>query len=334
MSYRFSALPGQGVCWLVFFAAFALVAATGATGLAQPAQAPPAAKNDSPTCNYPAPYTSPYTLTYTCDTASLSVGFDQPPRNDTTLESTMPYADWYDQAAYNQGDITWGPPPAQYPAVSVPANAGCSPLQWKRERIVATAAQYIGRFYQHHHIPDWDPPADWPYSETLLGCQTPGIDCSDFSSWYYNYGLGIKLNTAVAVQALPTTPIPGPGGVGNITPKVVAASVDNVPPDFATLCGQLQTGDLLYIKGSPTGPVTHVILWVGSLGSGPDPLVLDSHDNSPVVHDSDNVAIPLGVHLRPFRVTEWYYTSFSHALRILASGESVPPANGLLLGDQ
>lgn len=288
---------------------------------------------DAGTCNYPAAYTSPYTLTFSCNAASLTADFAQSPRNDTTVESTMPYADWYDQAAYSAVERTWGPPPVQYPAEAVPVEAGCSPLQWKRERLVATAAHYIGRYYQHHHIPDWDPPSDWPYSQTLLNCQTPGIDCSDFTSWVYNYGLGIKLVTAVAIQAEPTTPIPGPGGLGSITPQVVAQSVGDVPPDFATLCDLLQTGDLLYIKNTG-GEISHVIMWVGKLGSGPDPLVIDSHDNEPVVYDSNDTAIPLGVHLRPFRVTQWYYTSFSHALRILPSGEAVAPANSLLLGDQ
>lgn len=326
MSYRFFSPAGcraiRSVLSLLAFAAILLPASGQAQGT-YPYPCDPSA------CNCPPAYTSPYTITYTCNAASLTVGFDQSPRNNIQLESSMPYADWYVQSNYSVGDVTWGPPPAQYPAVAVPADAGCAPAQWMRERLVATATKYIGYFYQHHHIPDWNPPADWPYNPANLGCQTAGIDCSDFSSWYYNYGLGIKLATGVLTQSEPTTPVAGPGGVGSITPQVVAQSVGNVPPDFNTLCGLLQTGDLLYIKGSPMGSITHVIMWIGPLGSGPDPLIIDSHGDEVV--DENGVTISLGIHLRPFRQAEWYYTSFDHAMRFLPSGNAVAPANMLLL---
>jgi len=60
----------------------------------------------------------------------------------------------------------------------------------------------IGLTYQHHHIPDWNPPADWPWKEVAYGRNSKGIDCSDFTSWTYNYGLGIKLPTNKQRQRL------------------------------------------------------------------------------------------------------------------------------------
>lgn len=63
--------------------------------------------------------------------------------------------------------------------------------------------------------------------------------------------------------------------------------------------------------------ISHVVLWVGSIGKAPDnvPLVLDSHGDG--VKDSKGKFIPDGIQLRPFHEQSWYYNNSSHALRIL-----------------
>ncbi len=79
----------------------------------------------------------------------------------------------------------------------------------------------IGLTYQHHHIPDWNPPADWPWKEVAYGRNSKGIDCSDFTSWTYNYGLGIKLPTNIKTQA-EAQDVPGPGDVGRLPVQVIS----------------------------------------------------------------------------------------------------------------
>jgi cell wall-associated NlpC family hydrolase len=77
---------------------------------------------------------------------------------------------------------SWGPRPLLYPAVKAPMQY--SEVQWSRDRIVEVAKKYVGLPYLHRHIPD-------------MG----GLDCSNFSSWVYNYGLGIGVISNVEQQA-------------------------------------------------------------------------------------------------------------------------------------
>ena len=78
----------------------------------------------------------------------------------------------------------------------------------------------------------------------------------------------------------------------------------------------LCTGDLVYIRGREDGPITHVVIWVGSVGRAASgvPLVIDSHGSG--VADDDGRPIPCGVQLRPFREHSWYNRCASHAHRI------------------
>lgn len=181
---------------------------------------------------------------------------------------------------------------------------------WKRQRVLAVAVKHIGLPYQHHHIPAWDPPASWPWKPVAYGKNSPGVDCSDFTSWVYNYGLGIKLNTGIGEQA-DAVDIAGPGGDGTL--HVQTLMNDN---GYDDLTRKLKTGDLLYIKNDQ-GKVGHVIMWVGVHGKSPDgaPLVIDC--TGPTHKDCNGNSIPIGVQIRPFLQNEWYYKSFSHAHRIL-----------------
>jgi cell wall-associated NlpC family hydrolase len=287
----------------------------------------------------PDQYVSPYKVWFACNYNLLTYDFNQTPRNDITKQSSLDYSEWYDlsnpyyaigagnpQSSCSTGSpaysatATWGPQSRQYPAVTAPISRALDSVTWKRERLIAVAMQYLGYNYQHHHIPDFDPyDADptWPAScpPVLVSNPTAGIDCSNFSSWNYNYGLGIKLNSALPDQSFPATPIPGPGGKGFITPQVIGRGMK-----YGALRKILRTGDLLYIRKGPGQAVSHVIMWLGYMGVDSKegfPLVIDSHDNAPAIVDSNRVTIPPGVQLRPFRPNEWYFREFSHALRII-----------------
>lgn len=239
-------------------------------------------------------YVSPYWLKFTVPLESLTADFSQPPRGMVEEQSfEPPFARWNDPAAYSSG-VTWGPKARPYPPPEIPA--GVDATTWKRERLVAVARKYIGYEYQHHHVPDWQPPEDWP-------SQTPGrakgLDCSNFTSWVYNYGLGMKFTSHVRKQA-----------------DMDGLRVLQGPQDLATMRRTLVTGDLLFLRTRKGTRISHVVMWVGDLGQpADDPLVVDSHGGS--VKDSRGVAIPRGIHLRPFREGSWYHESFDHALRLV-----------------
>lgn len=262
-------------------------------------------------------YVSPYSVAFGFPLESLTADFQESPRNAVSLESdSPPFAQWYTVASYPAGQLPWGPLPATFTAPLVPASV--DPVTWKRERVVATGLRYIGYDYQHHHIPDWNPePYNWPaWLPVLVGHNGAGIDCSDFSSWNYNAGLGLKLITNVAEQAAATE-------VGGVPIQTIAQVTSSDPTDYAGLVSSLKTGDLLYIRGNaasaPGTGITHVIMWVGEIGRGPDstPLILDSHDNQPLVKDANGNVIPPGVHLRPFLEGSWYHRAFDHAHRLI-----------------
>jgi len=78
---------------------------------------------------------------------------------------------------------SYGPCPTTYPKV-IPAQS-INRLYWMRDRIKKVAEKYIGLPYERRHIP-------------ALG----GLDCSNFTSWIYNFGFGIRFSSNVHRQAL------------------------------------------------------------------------------------------------------------------------------------
>lgn len=110
----------------------------------------------------------------------------------------------------------WGPPAARYPAPAIPSRY--DRVQWQRDRIIAVAKKYIGVPYRHKHIP------------------ALGLDCSNYTAWVYNYGLGIKFTSNVRNQA---------ATVGRKLSK-------NEP---------LKPGDLLYF-GTKSGRITHTAIYI------------------------------------------------------------------------
>lgn len=251
-------------------------------------------------------YRSPYAVAFTQPPEELLSPDRTPPRDDWKLESGVPYTDWY--SGKTRKDFgAWGPAPRQYGALEDQASI---PIGWKRQRVLAVAQKYIGLPYQHHHIPDWEPPSSWPWKPVAYGVNSKGVDCSDFTSWVYNYGLGIKLHTGIREQA-DAADIDGPGGNDSLHVRTLYDDTG-----YDALVRKLRTGDLLYIKNDK-GEIGHVIMWVGEYGRSPDgaPLVIDCTGGDHT--DSNGNKIPIGVNLRPFLPNEWYYKSFSHAHRIL-----------------
>ena len=116
-------------------------------------------------CGQPTAYQSPYQIVLTVPSAKLYEPDTAPPRNDTTLESSTAFQDWYSRSVLEQYG-PWGPEPRHYPAVPDFENL---PMDWKRQRLLAVASSMIGLPYQHHHIPDWNPPPDWPWKPVAYG---------------------------------------------------------------------------------------------------------------------------------------------------------------------
>ncbi|CAN5538240.1 hypothetical protein BH10PLA2_BH10PLA2_12770 [soil metagenome] len=251
------------------------------------------------------PYKSPYSVQFTEPRDSLVGDLEHSERGNPEIESSIPFRDWY---RGREKLSSWGPPARHYPP---PRELERRSVTWKRERVIATALRFEGYSYQHHHIPDWQPPAEGRARDNAGTHGKKGVDCSNFSAFAYNLGLGIKPNSDVHKQSEERI-FAGPGEGRETRVERI-----ELPKNYQDLVKTLKTGDLLFVKGSPRGHVTHVVLWVGTIGQSPDglPLVLDSHGQG--VKDSNDVHIPNGIHLRPFRQKSWYFESASHATRVI-----------------
>lgn len=251
-------------------------------------------------------YSSPYSVKFTFPLKELTDDLQPGQRGDPHQESTVPFAEWY-SLRIRERYGAWGPPARHYPA---PARLEGRSVEWKRQRVIAVAIRFQGYGYQHHHVPDWHPPADWPWKETRGGHNGKGVDCSNFTAFAYNLALGLKPTGAVKKQAEQLA-VPGPGADRTTRAQQLAK-----PHSYAELVRALRTGDLLFIRNK-AGEIAHVVLWVGTIGQSPEqvPLILDSHGEG--VKDSKGSVIPHGVYLRPFREESWYFRSASHAVRYL-----------------
>jgi cell wall-associated NlpC family hydrolase len=258
-------------------------------------------------------YSSPYSLRFVSPDTLLDAGFDQPPWNDPGAEAAQPFAAWQAANARRRG-AAWGPPARQYPAPILPRTDAA----YLRERVIGVAARHIGLAYQHHHVPSWAPPPGWPWLPVEALPDAPGLDCSNFISFVFNYALGIRLPTAIAVQGAATV-LPGPGGAGCLQVRPVPLG------GFPALGDALAPADLLYIRGRH-GRIAHVVMWLGAVGQDPqgDHLIIDSSQTGH--RDSSGASIPSGVRLRPFRRNGWYWRQVSHAHRIL--GAAAPSCTG------
>jgi cell wall-associated NlpC family hydrolase len=249
-------------------------------------------------------YRSPYRVEFSLPLPELVGDLERTERGDRRIEAEVPHEEWYSRRVLERWGA-WGPPARAYP----PARLEGWTARRMRERVIAVAVRYLGYEYQHHHVPDWDPPAGWPWKPSCAGRNGRGVDCSNFTGFVYNLGFGLRLNTDVQRQAVERSAM-GPGESRTPVRRV------ELPGSFGARIEALRTGDLLFIRNRG-GEISHVVIWVGSVGRSPDgvPLVLDSHGED--TRDSEGHLIPCGIHLRPFRENSWYNRSASHALRVI-----------------
>ncbi|MFN0079579.1 MAG: hypothetical protein ACKVY0_24205 [Prosthecobacter sp.] len=257
-----------------------------------------------------ADYQSPYKVEFTFKDEELIGDLLKGPRGDWKDEASVPFRDWYDAANHKRWTY-WGPSAKQF---SPPAGLATKSPEWSRQRVIAAGLRFVGYSYQHHHIPDWEPPADWPQDAKQTTPVGKGLDCSNFTAFVYNLALGIKPSGGIHEQEV-MTEATGPG-TGRTTP----AKRIELPASYEDFEKTLLTSDLLFVK-SNKGEVSHVVLWVGKIGKSPDglPLILDSTGTG--AKDSNGNEIPNGVHLRPFKRGFWYASKASHALRIIPEGK-------------
>lgn len=187
-------------------------------------------------------------------------------------QTDMPQAQWYTSKALK----SWGPRPITYPTIDKRIAAlppGTDIAQWQRDRVVAIAKKYIGLPYRHHYIPAWSPTV--PDHSGKTG---PGLDCSNFTSWVYNFGFGIRINSHIVKQA-EQEPAPDEG----LSPG------RRLEPNEPFL-----PGDLLFILNRDRSRISHVVIFIDNKH------IIDSH--------KDRIAI------RKF--AGWYRTHLSHGIRI------------------
>jgi cell wall-associated NlpC family hydrolase len=250
-------------------------------------------------------YTSPYSVEFTYPIEDLIPDIEHGSRADPRKQSRIPFDQWYTEATKKRFGA-WGPPGFHHP---VPDGSEVKPGEWKRQRVIAVAQRYIGFSYQHHYLPDFDPPADWPWKQVGRGENCRGVDCSNLTTFVYNLALGLKPDSGIVQQSEMKEVRLSDG-------RTVKCERIERPAKHADFSKVLKTADLLFIKNT-SGNISHVVLWVGSIGRSPDkaPLILDSTGQGRI--DSNGNPIPDGVHLRPFTPTGWYFNSASHALRLI-----------------
>lgn len=258
-----------------------------------------------------ASYKSPYSISLSFGPQDLLGDLMKGARSDPKEQSSVSHRDWSNPGNHRRWGY-WGPPARHY---SAPAGLGTRSADWMRQRVIATGMSLVGHSYQHHHIPAWEPSADWPVDADQKTPVGRGLDCSNYTSFVYNLALGIKPTSAVGDQA-EVSEVPGPGE-GRTTP---VQRID-LPESYEAFPEVLKTGDLLFVN-STSGNVSHVVLWVGAMGKSPDgvPLVLDSTGLGGT--DANGQPIPDGIYLRPFKPTTWYFTQASHAIRIIADDDA------------
>ena len=111
----------------------------------------------------------------------LEYTYSQTPTADFEFRDGLPQTE-VNKSQWETCCGSYGPCPLPFPGVVFPA--GASQKEWLRARVIQVAKKYIGVSYKHHHIP-----------------KMGGLDCSNFTSWVYNYGFGIRISSRVKRQA-------------------------------------------------------------------------------------------------------------------------------------
>jgi cell wall-associated NlpC family hydrolase len=254
-------------------------------------------------------YRSPYRIRFHHPEAELLFDANSP-RGSVAEQSTVPIAEWTDSRS--SGKLgSWGPAARKFDS---PPEVRAKPAAWRRERVIAAATRFIGYDYQHHHIPDWEPAKDWPWKPVCSGRNGKGLDCSNFSAFNYNWALGIHMSSDISEQARERRL---DSATGRIEAQVIARPEGDPDGWYTRLAADLKPGDLLYIRTADMSHVSHVVMWLGDCGEGPDatPLVIDAHGEG--ARDAAGASIPCGVRIRPFTRGGWYHRSFDHAHRLI-----------------
>jgi len=267
-------------------------------------------------------------------------------------QTATPPADWYSDPSKD----SYGPSLAAYGNITGFPVIQSSNLAYWQESMIAAGLQLMNRgvSYQHHHFPAWFGPnsvqpdvgpiiAAYPdYSYTPPGMQTPGVDCSDYSTVVVDMVTGERILAGVASQATVNdgqtdwgSSIEGTSDIyinndkkqGILSWYTLALYYEQngANATYQMLSNTLQPGDLLYYGNIPSGtldpdkPLTidkaaHVTIWTGqtmpipgSTGNIGVPLLMDSHGgNIQTAVDSQNnptgVVEPDGPQIRPFFV--------------------------------
>jgi len=165
----------------------------------------------------------------------------------TVVEGANPAIDFHDRDTLPQTDLpkdqwcstdSWGPDRASsYPPAPDPPDEVDRRL-WLQARIIAAALKWRYLPYQHHHIPAFDATHCYNFPpEKRVG---PGLDCSNYTSWIHLYAFNHHMTSAIKKQA--------------------SESATGRKLDYGE---DLEPGDLLFSKGSPSGTyVTHVSVYI------------------------------------------------------------------------
>jgi len=252
-------------------------------------------------------YVSPYGVDFTFSREELLSDILHGWRGEAREESSFEHKHW-DSPEVRRRYGAWGPPARHYPP---PEGVRERSAEWRRERVIAVALRFVGYSYQHHHIPDWNPPVDWPWLKAPSGHNGKGVDCSNFTAFVYNQALGIKLNGDIKIQAREHRV----KGFCEQPPHELERI--ELPPRYEDFPNVLRTGDLLYLVRK-NGEAYHVVIWIGKLGRAPDGKALLLDSTGVVRHrDANGVTVPEGIYLRPFDADSRYFKTAGHALRII-----------------
>jgi cell wall-associated NlpC family hydrolase len=157
------------------------------------------------------------------------------PTSDFATIDLTPYS--YETNWCNSTGGTWGPHTRKDFATPT-APAGVDAGDWARARIMAAALKWRDLAYEHHHIPTFDGTQCSNFASTdQVG---PGLDCSNFTSFVYQYAFNYSIISAVATQA-------STDSTGTLLAKA----------------GPFLPGDLMFCSVSSTSTtVTHVVIYI------------------------------------------------------------------------
>ncbi len=111
----------------------------------------------------------------------IESSFSSSPFADFPFRNTLPKTE-VSPSSWKTCCGSFGPCPMTFPRVRFPS--GVSYQSWSRVRVVEVAKKMIGTPYGHYHIAG-------------MG----GIDCSNFTSWVYNYSFGIRFSSEIKRQS-------------------------------------------------------------------------------------------------------------------------------------